>query len=279
MYTAVSPVSGTRCCIRTAFDPTRRHDVERTKTARPNKVAAPVRFARNATKRGAPTDRTRVDVIRDTIEHDILTGKLGPGRKLNEDAIAARHGASRTPVREALQQLASKGLVTLRSHAGAFVSELTITELAEMFETMSFLESACAALAAVRHTAEDRERLSAAHQRCAEAAARGDPVTFYSANARFHECVYAASHNGYLATQTVALRDRLEVYRREATFHPGLIALTMREHEEIIRSIFDMDEAQAARKMRSHLDTLRDDAVSMAKTMSRLHGAAQGGAD
>lgn len=250
--------------------------MERTKAARPTKAPAPVRFARTPTRRGAPADRTRVDVIRDTIEHEILAGKLAPGRKLNEDAIAARHGASRTPVREALQQLASKGLVTLRSHAGAFVSELSITELAEMFETMSFLESACAALAAVRHTAEDRERLSAAHQRCAEAAALGDPVTFYTANARFHECVYAACHNGYLASQTVALRDRLEVYRREATFHPGLIALTMREHEEIIRSIFDMDEAQAARKMRSHLDTLRDDAVSMAKTMTRLHGAVQG---
>jgi DNA-binding GntR family transcriptional regulator len=221
-------------------------------------------------------DKTRVDVIRDAVESDIVSGRLAPGLKLNEEAIAAHHGASRTPVREALQQLASKGLVELRSHAGAFVAQLTVTDLAEMFETMSFLESACAALAAMRHTTEDRRLLAAAHQRCAEAAARDDPDSFYIANAHFHERIYAASQNGYLCAQTIALRNRLEVYRRETTFHPGLIALTMREHEEIIRAIFDMDEAAAARKMRGHLDTLRDDAVSMARTMRRMPASPAG---
>ena len=128
-----------------------------------------------------------------------------------------------------------------------------------MFETMAFLEAACAGLASRRHTNEDRKQLAAAHEGCLKAAKRKDPDAFYAANARFHECIYAASHNDYLAAQTLRLRNRLEAYRRESTFHAGLMALTIGEHEKILQAILAMDEAAAASRMRSHLDTLRDE--------------------
>jgi len=212
---------------------------------------------------------TRSDRIRQAIEREIISGALGPGTRLDEDSLAERHGASRTPVREALQRLASQGLIELRAHAGAFVAIPTVVELAEMFETMSFLEAACAALAARRHTAQDRRLLAAAHEVCGKAARIDDPVAFYTANGNFHGCIYAASHNGYLAAQTIQLGNRLEAYRREATFHPGLMSLTMAEHERIMRAIFEMDDTAASKQMRGHLDTLRDDVVSMAKAMQR----------
>ncbi len=224
---------------------------------------------RAAPTAGALPAPTVGDRIRHAIESDIVSGKFLPGAKLDEEALAGRNGASRTPVREALKHLASQGLVELRPHAGAFVAKLTVGELAEMFETMAYLEAACASLASRRHTAEDRDTLAAAHAACAKAARKGDPDTFYDANARFHEVVYAASHNAYLARETINLSNRLEAYRREATFHPGLIAMTMAEHERILNAIFAMDEQLAATLMRSHLDTLRDDAVSMARAIQR----------
>ena len=217
-----------------------------------------------------PNGTTLTDRIRQAVQRDIVAGKLRPGAKLDEDSLAARHGASRTPVREALQHLASQGLIELRAHAGAFVATPTVVELAEMFETMAFLEAACAALAARRHTAEDRRLLAAAHEACAKAARDDDPVAFYTANARFHGCIYAAGHNGFLGAQTVQLGNRLEAYRREATFHPGLMSLTMTEHERILQAILAMDEASASTQMRGHLDTLRDDVVSMATAMHRV---------
>jgi DNA-binding GntR family transcriptional regulator len=210
--------------------------------------------------------------IREALEKAIVTGKLAPGTKLDEEALATRYGASRTPVREALQQLASQGHVELRPHTGAFVAKLDIADLAEMFETMAYLEAACAALASRRHTAEDRKRLNAAHDACVNAAKNNDPDAFYKANARFHECIYTASHNDYLAAETIRLRNRLEVYRRESTFHAGLMALTIGEHEKILQSIQSMDEDAAAAHMRGHLDTLRADAVSMAKALARATG-------
>lgn len=218
---------------------------------------------------------TLAERIRQSVETDIVSGRLMPGTKLDEDSLAARHGASRTPVREALQHLASQGLIELRPHAGAFVPTRSVVELAEMFEAMAFLEAACATLAARRHTAEDRHALAAAHAACAEAAKRDDPDAFYAANRHFHQCIYAAAHNGYLTAQTALLGNRLEAYRREATFHPGLMALTMAEHERIMTAILAMDEASAGLQMRSHLDTLRDDVVSMATAMERLSRAAR----
>jgi len=216
---------------------------------------------------GAASGKTLTDRIRQAVEHDIVSGRLVPGTKLDEDRLASRHGASRTPVREALQHLASRGLIELRPHAGAFVPERSVVDLAEMFEAMSFLEAACAALAARRHSAADRNLLAAAHDACASAAKRDDPEAFYAANAHFHGRIYAAAHNEYLASQTIQLGKRLEAYRREATFHPGLMSQTMAEHERILKAILAMDETAAGSQMRGHLDTLRDDVVSMATAM------------
>ena len=215
---------------------------------------------------------TLTDRIRQAVEHDIVSGRLAPGTKLDEDGLASRHGASRTPVREALQHLASRGLIELRPHAGAFVPMRSVVQLAEMFEAMSFLEAACATLAARRHSAEDRTFLTRAHDACAKAAKRDDPVAFYVANAHFHGCIYGAAHNEYLASQTIQLGKRLEAYRREATFHPGLMSHTMAEHQRILDAILAMDETAAGVQMRSHLDTLRDDVVSMASAMRRVSG-------
>ena len=222
----------------------------------------------------ARKNQTQGDRVRAAIEMDIVSGRFLPGAKLDEKTLSERYGASRTPVREALKHLASEGLVELRPHASAYVARHTVTELAEMFETMAFLESACAALASRRHSADDRVALNAAHQACARASRRKNPDHFYTANKQFHEAIYAASRNRYLESQTISLRNRLEAYRRAATFHAGLIAATMAEHEKILEAILRMDEAAAAALMRSHLDTLQNDAVSMANALAQISAAA-----
>ncbi len=215
------------------------------------------------------TGETRSEQIRAALERDILSGRLPPGTKLEEEALALHYGASRTPVREALKQIASEGLVHLRPRQGAFVAQLTVSTLVEMFEVMSLLEADCAALAARRHTAADRIALSTAHTACQSAAKRNDPAKFYRANRDFHECVYRATHNVFLEEQTVTLRNRLDVYRRETTFHPGLMAVSLTEHQRILDAIFAMDEGAAALHMRGHLDTLRNDALTMVESLMR----------
>jgi DNA-binding GntR family transcriptional regulator len=173
-------------------------------------------------------------------------------------------------VREALKQLASEGLVTLRPRASAIVAKYTVAELAEMFETMTYLEVACVALASRRHTAEDKLAINVALKECAKAAESDNPGPFHEANKRFHEVIYAASHNCYLEIQTINLRNKVEVYRRGMGFHPRLISVAMAEHKQIVDAIFRMDEAAASALMRRHLDTFKDDVVSMAKALSQV---------
>lgn len=206
-----------------------------------------------------------------TLSQEMASGKLVPGTQLKEEALCERFDASRTPVRDALKQLAAQGLVELRPRQGAFVVQLTIDRLAAMFETMGYLEAACAALAAHRHTAEDLQDLSQAHEACLQAAAAQDAESFYAANARFHECIYKASHNPHMENLTLELRNRVEAYRREVTFHPGLMSLSIREHEAVLDAIRAMDEHLASLRMRQHLDTLRTDAVSMAAALARRY--------
>ena len=230
--------------------------------------------ARPSTTDDADADvTTRAHGIRAALEREIVSGVLEPGSKLEQESLAERFGVSRTPVREALKLLASGGLVEIKPNKGASVVQLTVVGLAEMFETMAFLEAACAALACRRHSSEDRAALTAAHESCGRASLRGDPEAFYRTNVEFHECIYRASHNSFLEEQTMALRNRLEAYRRESTFHPGLMARSMDEHGRMLQAILAMDEEGASAQMRLHLDTLRSDAISMAEAVQRRNRA------
>jgi DNA-binding GntR family transcriptional regulator len=236
--------------------------------------AAPVRVGGALGLTKAPSAPPLSAEILATLASEVLAGEIAPGTKLDEEALCHRFLASRTPVREALRQLAAQGVVEIRPRQGAFVVQLTVESLAEMFECMGYLEAACAALAARRHNAQDRLVLAASHEACKAAAERADPKAFYAANNRFHECIYRASHNHYLAAQTIELRNRLEAYRREATFHAGLMQISVSEHQAALDAIFAMDEDTAASRMRRHLDTLRNDAVSIAAMLSKRSEAA-----
>ena len=79
----------------------------------------------------------RAEALRDEIEQDIVTGRLQPGERLDEQSLADRFGVSRTPIREALMQLASTGMVELHSRRGAFVASLGLKEIIERFEAMA----------------------------------------------------------------------------------------------------------------------------------------------
>ena len=110
------------------------------------------------------------------LEQDIVTGALRPGERLDEQSLAARFGVSRTPIREALMQLASAGLIELQPRRGAFVASLSLRDVIERFEVMAALEGACGALAARRITEGERLALLEAHEACAQQAPAATPT-------------------------------------------------------------------------------------------------------
>ena len=107
--------------------------------------------------------------IRATLQEEIESGKLGPGAALDERALATRFDVSRTPVREALQQLAAHGLVRIAPRQGVFVSRLSVNRVRAMLEYIAELEALCAKLAA-RRVDDD---LQARARRCRGPVRRG----------------------------------------------------------------------------------------------------------
>lgn len=128
-----------------------------------------------AISKPAAPPRTRTEALRLQIADEIISGVLEPGTPLDEQELAARFGVSRTPVREAIRQLAASGLVSVRPHRGAVVALPTPTQLDDMFEAMGELEALCAGLAARNMTVPERRGLEALLRRCARWCMRAIP--------------------------------------------------------------------------------------------------------
>jgi DNA-binding GntR family transcriptional regulator len=195
----------------------------------------------------------RAEALRDQLEQDIVTGHFKPGDRLDEQSLATRFGVSRTPIREALMQLASTGMVELQPRRGAFVASLGFKDIIERFETMAALEGMCGALAARRITDEQRSALVEAHEVCAAEAKNGASDSYYYANDRFHQIIYEACHNAYLAEQARQLHTRLKPYRRLQLRARHRVSGSLAEHQKIVEAILAGDSAKAEQRLREHI--------------------------
>lgn len=209
--------------------------------------------------RSAAPGETLADRIRRALEADISSGRLDPGSKLDEQEIAEQFGVSRTPVREAFRLLAASHLVELRGRQGAVVRTIGAHMLIEMFQVMAELEGLCARLAARRASPAQLARIEKIHSRLEAVAASSDVDLFYDVNQEFHEAVYEASANGFLADQTRRLRNQVAAYRRRVTHRPSRIPKTLKEHGDVIAAIRARDDEAAQRAMRDHVNLLGDD--------------------
>jgi DNA-binding GntR family transcriptional regulator len=191
--------------------------------------------------------------LKQKLEQEILMFNLKPGERLDESKLAERYGTSRTPVREALRQLAAEGFVSLRAHRGAVVAGLSIAELVDMFEMMAVYEGVCARLATARASPEELAQIMDAHECCRLASSCEDYDGYCLANARFHDAFYRASHNSQLIKQAVATRNRLGTYRRFQHRRNHRLRDSFREHDGVVSAIRKGDADEADRLMRDHI--------------------------
>jgi DNA-binding GntR family transcriptional regulator len=211
--------------------------------------------------------------VAEALEQDILNGVLRPGDRLDERALGERFGLSRTPIREALLQLAASGLATSEPRRGTVVAELTLSELIEMFEVMVEIEALAARLAARRSSPAAAAGLEARHAEAQPFVERGDWDGYYHANVRFHEALYAAARNGYLERQALALSRRLSPFRRLQLRRPQRLATSNREHAAIIEAVRAADPDRAAAVMRDHVTVQGEGLVDLFTVFAERIGA------
>ena len=197
--------------------------------------------------------RSLVQRVREQIEDDIVEGRLRPGDQLHMDDIAAQYGVSRTPVREAFQQLEASGLVEVRPKRGTYVASISTADLIEMFEVMAELEAMCARLAARRADKTLIADLSQAMEHCETEAEKGEANTCSHASATFRRVIYRASGNAFLVQETIQLKNRLKPYRRLQLQVRHRLAQSVAEHRNLAQAIRNGEEELAAQAARQHV--------------------------
>lgn len=196
---------------------------------------------------------TRVDRVRETLADDILSGRLESGARLDEVSLARRFEVSRTPIREALRELAAIGLVQTRAHSGASVADLATARLVDMFEAVAELEAVCARLSALKMTTSERYGLEELHHHCGGLVRRGDSELYHAANVDFHAALRVGCHNAALEDAMATLRRRFAPLSRIQFRGEGRLANSYSEHDEVVRAILRGNAELAFQTMRRHV--------------------------
>lgn len=197
---------------------------------------------------------TRTDSLVSALADRIVSGDLPPGAALDETQLAQRFCVSRTPVREAIRQLATMGLVEARPHRGAIVAQPAATRLRDMFFVMSELEATCVTLCARTMTAEERRNLEACHRDMGAFVRNGDIAGYRAANLAFHGRLYAGARNSYLAELALATRRRLAPFRSAQLEAADRLQKSYAEHGTIVTAVLRGDGPRAADAIRQHLE-------------------------
>lgn len=204
---------------------------------------------------GEPARRPNLAAsIKDALQAEIESGRLMPGSFIDERTLAAKYSVSRTPVREALQQLASMKLVQILPRRGVVVSKMSIPELRDTLELLGELEALCAKLAARRVSEELRIAIEAAFQRVVDASASGRPRDYSEANLAFHEAIQEGGRNKLLIQEVRPMRALILRYNvNNRLFQtPARIEKSVRDHRMIADAILEGDEQRAYELMLQH---------------------------
>ena len=206
------------------------------------------------TKKALIRDGTTVDMMVRAIADRIVVGDLRPGGKLDETTLAERFAVSRTPIREALAQLAAMGLVDRRPNRGATVAVVTQLELGSMFESMAELEGICARFSALRMTSDERAALESDHQASARLVYLGKEEDYEAYNTEFHSRLYHGAHNNHVFELVTLTRSRLAPFRRAQFRLTGRLAQSWDEHDAIVTAIMRGEGNAAGEAARAHVN-------------------------
>jgi DNA-binding GntR family transcriptional regulator len=188
----------------------------------------------------SPLTRMVVDTLRDRI----LSGAAVGGERLVEGRLSEELGVSRMPVREALRQLASEGLVTIEPRRGAAVTQFSEDQVRELVEVRATLEGLNAKLAAKRHDAAKIKELESILAEGLSVAETADSLTLTRLNQRFHDALANIADNSVLRDIMRSLRDRTALLF--APLNSGRGKQNWEEHAAILRAVIDGDAELAA---------------------------------
>ena len=202
------------------------------------------------------TPRALYEEVAELLRQRIFKRELEPGSWIDELKIAEEYGISRTPLREALKVLAAEGLVTMKVRRGAYVTEVSEKDLADVYHLLSLLESDAASVVAARATDAQMAELEALHAELEAAAKPGkvDRDQFFAINERFHMRLLALADNRWRDQMVADLRKVMKLNRHNSLLKSGRIEESLREHRELMQALKTRDAGAAMQRMRTHFE-------------------------
>jgi DNA-binding GntR family transcriptional regulator len=190
---------------------------------------------------------------------DLITqGQLAPGARLNEVALCAQLGVSRTPLREAVRRLAGEGLVELVPARGGVVRRLTLKDAADSLTVLKALETLAGRLACAAATEAGIADVAALHAAMLDRYAARDRLAYFKLNQAVHTAIVALSGNETLAWAHGAIQARMKHLRFIGNAGERKWADAVAEHEEMVRALAARDGEALAEVLALHLDRTLD---------------------
>jgi DNA-binding GntR family transcriptional regulator len=194
--------------------------------------------------------RALYEEVAELLRQRIFKRELEPGSWIDEMKIAEEYGISRTPLREALKVLAAEGLVTMKVRRGAYVTEVSDSDLADVYHLLSLLESDAAGVVAQRATDAQIKELQALHKDLE--AAVGNREKFFAINERFHMRLLEIAGNRWRDQMVADLRKVMKLNRHNSLLKAGRVRESMLEHRAIMEALAKRDANAAVARMQAH---------------------------
>ena len=198
--------------------------------------------------------------VGDALRALLITGQMRPGHLYSAPRLAAQFGVSATPVREAMLDLVSEGLVEVVRNKGFRVTALDDHELDAIAELRQLIEVPVMGLVAEvceGEVAAEVERLRPVARRITDAAAVGDLMTYAEADTEFHTRFLALHGNHHVVSVVRDMRHRSRLYGLETLAQAGVLAQLSLEHEQMVEAALRRDGAGMRELMARHLGHIR----------------------
>lgn len=190
------------------------------------------------------------------LRDEIIAGKLAPGTRLQEQALSARFGISRSPLREAFNVLAGEDLIALLPNKGAIVTAPTLESAEQHFDLLVMLECRCIELACEKATDAQLDEIAKLHQRMRKVAgAGGNGKTYFELNNKLHRAIVVASNSEVLARyHQMVVRQLVRVQNLY-----GITGETPKdsvvEHDKFVSALVKRNKTKALDELKKHLGT------------------------
>jgi DNA-binding GntR family transcriptional regulator len=198
--------------------------------------------------------RALYEEVAELLRQRIFNRELEPGSWIDELKIAQLYGISRTPLREALKVLAAEGLVTMKVRRGAYVTEVSDNDLAEVYYLLALLESDAAAVVAQNATEAQLQELLNLHRQLEASAEprQQDREKFFVINEKFHMRLLEIAGNRWRNQMVADLRKVMKLNRHNSLLKAGRIDESLSEHRALMQALQNRNARDSQSRMKEH---------------------------